>query len=93
MSDQTVGNVLKRHGLPPAPERKKTTAWKELIKSHMDVLAATDFFTTEVWTKGGLVTYYVLFFMHVATRKVHVAGLTPHANAETPRRRREAKPC
>ena len=44
----------------------------------MDVLAATDFFTAEVWTKGGLVTYYVLFFMHVATRRIHVDGITPN---------------
>ena len=81
VSDQTVGNVLERHGLPPAPERKKTTSWKEFIRTHMDVLAATDFFTTEVWTKAGLVTYYVLFFIHVASRRVHIAGLTPYADA------------
>src|SRR5262245_54505985 len=31
ISDQTVGNILKRHGLPPAPERKKTTTWREFI--------------------------------------------------------------
>ena len=82
VSDQTVGNVLKRHGLPPAPARSKETTWKEFIRSHMDVLAATDFFTAEVWTKGGLVTYYVLFFMHLATRKVHVAGFTPYPHEE-----------
>jgi len=57
VSDQTVGNMLKRHGLPPAPERKTTTTWKEFIRTHMDVLVATDFFTAEVWTLGGLVTY------------------------------------
>jgi homeodomain-containing protein len=56
ISDQTVGNILKRHGVPPAPARKKTTTWKEFIRTHMEVLFATDFFTTEVWTKGGLVT-------------------------------------
>ena len=78
VSDQTVGNILKRHGIPPAPEREKKTTWKEFIRSHMEVLAATDFFTAEVWTKSGLVTYYVLFFMQVATRKVHIAGLTPY---------------
>ena len=78
ISDQTVGNMLKRHGIPPAPERKKTTTWKEFIRSHLDVLAATDFFTAEVWTKGGLVTYYVLFFIQVATREVYVAGITPY---------------
>ena len=78
ISDQTVGNILKRHGLLPAPERKKTTTWKEFIRIHMNVLVATDFFTAEVWTKAGLVTYYVLFFIHLASRKVHVAGVTPH---------------
>jgi putative transposase len=80
LSDQTVGNILKRHGLLPAPERKKTTTWHVFISTHMDVLVATDFFTTEVWTKAGLVTYYVLFFIHVASRRVHVAGVTPHPN-------------
>jgi transposase InsO family protein len=80
VSDQTVGNVLKRHGIAPAPERKTTTTWKEFIRTHMDVLVATDFFTTEVWTLGGLVTYYVLFFLHLGSRKVQVAGVTPHPN-------------
>jgi putative transposase len=78
ISDQTVGNILKRHGIPPAPERKTTTTWKEFIRTHMDVLVATDFFTAEVWTTAGLVTYYVLFFIHLASRQVHVAGVTPH---------------
>src|ERR671924_482147 len=80
VSAQTVGNVLKRHGTPPAPERKTTTTWKEFIRTHLDVLVATDFFTAEVWTLGGLVTYYVLFFLHLGSRKVHVAGVTPHPN-------------
>ena len=80
VSAQTVGNILKRHGLPPAPERKTTTTWKEFIRTHMDVLVATDFFTAEVWTLGGLVTYYVLFFLHLDSRKVQVAGITPHPN-------------
>jgi transposase InsO family protein len=80
LSDQTVGNILKRHSLLPAPERKKTTTWKEFIRTHMDVLVATDFFTAEVWTLGALVTYYILFFMHLGSRQVHVAGVTPHPN-------------
>jgi transposase InsO family protein len=78
VSDQTVGNILKRHGIPPAPKRQQMTTWNEFIRSHMDVLVATDFFTAEVWTAAGLVTYYVLFFIHFASRKVHVAGVTPH---------------
>jgi putative transposase len=80
ISDQTVGNILKRHGIAPAPERKTTTTWKEFLRTHMAVLVATDFFTAEVWTLGGLVTYYVLFFIHLGSRKVHIAGMTPHSD-------------
>jgi transposase InsO family protein len=80
ISAQTVGNILKRHGLPPAPERKTTTTWKECIRTHMEVLIATDFFTAEVWTWGGLVPYYVLFFIRLGSREVQVAGVTPHPN-------------
>ena len=76
LSDQTVGNILKQHGLEPAPDRKRQTTWKTFIKSHWDVLGAIDFTTIEVWTMGGLVTYYLLFVMEVATRRVHFAGCT-----------------
>jgi putative transposase len=76
--DQTVGNILKAHGIEPAPERKRQSSWKTFLKSHWDVLGAIDFTTIEVWTKRGLVTYYVLFVMKVASRKVHFAGCTAH---------------
>ena len=56
VSDQTVGHILKRHGIPPAPARKHTTTWKDCSRAHQEVRAATDFFTTEVWTARGLVT-------------------------------------
>ena len=78
ISDQTVGNILKEHGIEPAPQRKHQTTWKTFIKAHWDVLASIDFTTVEVWTKGGLVTYYLLFVMEVATRRVHFAGCTPN---------------
>ena len=77
ISDQTVGNVLQEHGIEPAPDRKRQTTWKTFIKSHWDVLAAIDFTTIEVWTKSGLVTYYLLFVMELATRRVHLAACTP----------------
>jgi putative transposase len=80
ISDQSVGNILRRRGLPPAPKRMTTTTWKEFIRSHMDVLVATDFFTTEVWTLGGLMTFYILFFIELDSRRVHIAGVTPHPN-------------
>src|SRR5260370_26629802 len=78
ISDQTVGNVLQRHGLPPAPERKRTTTWAAFIRTHRALLAGTDFFTAEVLTLRGLVTYYVLFFIHLESRRVGIAGITVH---------------
>ena len=80
ISDQTVGNILKRRGIPAAPNWKKTTTWREFIRSHMDVLWATDFFSAEVWILGGPVTFYVLFFIKLDTREVHIAGMTAHPN-------------
>jgi putative transposase len=77
VSDQTVGNILKEHGIEPAPDRKRQTTWKTFLKSHWDVLAAIDFTTVEVWTKGGLVTFYLLFVMELKTRRVHFAACTP----------------
>lgn len=74
---QTVANILKRHGLVPAPERGKILLWKDFIRSHLEVLAAVDFFTAEVWTAGGLITYYVLVFLRIAPRRVSIAGFTP----------------
>jgi hypothetical protein len=76
LCDQTVGNILKAHGIEPAPERKRQTTWKTFLQSHWDVLGAIDFTTIEVWTTGGLVTFYLLFVMKVATRSVHFAGCT-----------------
>jgi putative transposase len=82
ISDKTVGKILKAHGIEPAPERKRQTTWKQFIQSHWECLGAIDFTTIEVWTKGGLVTYYLLFVMKVATRTVHFAGCTVHPTAE-----------
>src|SRR3954468_4913400 len=58
VSDQTIGNVLKRNGIAPAPKRSQSTTWKDFIAAHMAVLAGTDFFTVEVLPWRGLVTYY-----------------------------------
>jgi hypothetical protein len=78
ISDQTVGNVLRRNGLPPAPERKRTTPWSVFIRTHLALLAGTDFFTAEVLTLRGLVTYSVLFFIHLESCRVDIAGSTVH---------------
>jgi transposase len=80
LSDQTVGNILHRNGISPAPARKRTTTWADFIRVHMAVLAGTDFFSVEVLTLRGLVTYYVLFFIRLESRRVEVAGITQHPN-------------
>ncbi len=55
ISDTTVGNVLKKHGIEPAPDRGKKTTWEKFLKSHWEVMGAADFTTVEVWTRWGLV--------------------------------------
>jgi putative transposase len=79
---KTVGNILRRHGVPPAPERERSMTWAAFIRTHLAVLAGTDFFTVEVLTLRGLVTYYVLFFIHLESRKVDIAGITVHPDEQ-----------
>ena len=80
VSHQTVANILKRHNIAPAPERGKGVSWREFIRSHLEVLAAVDFFTAEVWTASGLTTYYVLTCMRVASRQMCIAGISTSPN-------------
>src|SRR5712692_1108796 len=78
----TVRNIIPRSHLEPAPQRRKAgMSWAQFLTMHWEVLAATDFFTVEVATWHGLVTYYVLVVMELATRRVQVAGITPHPTA------------
>jgi len=72
----TVSNVLKANGLEPAPERGRHTRWSTFLKAHWKIFAASDFFSVEVWTHRGLMTYYVLFVISIADRVVHIAGMT-----------------
>ncbi len=73
----TVSNILRRHGLDPAPERGRHTPWRTLLGAHWTTIAAIDFTTVEVWCRHGLVTFYVLFVLELSTRRVHCAGVTP----------------
>lgn len=72
----TVAKVLQENGIKPAPDRR--SSWKVFLKAHWGQVAGMDFFTTEVWTARGLVTYYVLFVIDLKTRRVHFAAMTPH---------------
>ncbi len=80
LSNQTVGNILQRHDIPPASERKRKTTWTDFIRAHMSLLAGTDLFTVEILTLRGLVTYYMLLFIYLENRRVEVAGITPYPN-------------
>lgn len=80
ISDQTVGNILQRHGFGASPEQRRHTTWASFIRQHQDVLWATDFFTTEIWTCWGLTTYYVLFFIQVRSRQIVLGGITENPN-------------
>ena len=73
----TVAQMLKSAGLEPAPDRLSRTTWKEFLRTHWEVLAATDFFTVELWTVVGLVRYHVWFVIRLATREVKIAGIVP----------------
>jgi len=72
----TIRRILKAAGLPPVPLRP--TSWQTFLKAHWGVIAAADVFTTEVWTWRGLVTYYTVFVIDIASRRVHVLGSRPH---------------
>src|SRR5687768_9899700 len=76
VSRTTVANVLREHGLEPAPTRSRGTSWSGFLKAQWSGMTAIDFTTVEVWTAGGLVTHYVCFVMELAIRKVICAGIT-----------------
>ena len=79
----TIARILKVAGLPPVPQRP--TSWQTFLKAHCGAIAGADFFTTEVttevWTWQGLVTYYTVFVMDLASRRAEILGSTPYPEA------------
>ena len=75
----TIAKTLKEHGVDPSPQRG--LSWRTFLRAHADTIAGADFFTTEVWTRRGLVTHYVLFVIRHGTRAVHLAGITTNPDA------------
>jgi putative transposase len=80
-SKTTIAKILKKHGVSPVPDRKEDYTWSQFIKAHLEVILACDFFTKEVWTCKGLVTYYIFVFIHLGTRKLYIQGITPYPSA------------
>jgi putative transposase len=77
ISATTVRTWLRAAGLGPAGTRRGLT-WREFIRAHRHSLLAVDFFTVEtIW----LQRVYVLFFIELGSRRVHLAGCTPNPSA------------
>jgi putative transposase len=76
-----VVNILKEEGLDPSPERRKGT-WAEFVRRHAATLWVSDFVGVKTWTRKGAVDLYLLFFLHVESRRVFVGGITAHPDAE-----------
>jgi putative transposase len=79
----TIAQILKDNGIEPAPQRSRRTPWSTFLKAHWECKAATDFFTVEVCTLRGLVTFYVLFFIDISSRAVNIAGVTAHPDCKS----------
>jgi len=74
----TIARILKTHGVSPVPARP--TSWQTFLRAHWGAIAGADFFTTEVWTWRGLVPYYTVFAIDLASRRVQILASTPHPN-------------
>jgi putative transposase len=81
VSRGTIATILREHGLYSAPERLKKTTWAEFLKTHWDMISATDFFTVDVWTGRGLTRFAVLFVIEFSTRRVEIAGIASEPEA------------
>jgi putative transposase len=76
VSATAIRTTLRRHRLDPAP-RRTTTTWRAFLRQQATAIVAYDFFTVETVSLRRL---YVLFFIELETRRVHLAGVTAHPN-------------
>jgi putative transposase len=80
IGETTVKNILVENGYDPEPDLTRKTTWKEFLSRHWNVLAACDLFSVELFIKGKLVRYMVLFAIELATRKVEILGIDAQPN-------------
>lgn len=78
----TVWRIMEDHGLNPDPEVRRTGDWNTFIRSHLSVLAATDFFSVELLTPKGLVRCMVLFIIDIGSRRVQIAGINTEPDGQ-----------
>jgi transposase InsO family protein len=78
VSATVIRTTLRRHGLDPAPRRAATT-WRASLRQQAAGIVACDFFTVDtVWLRR----LYVLFFIELDTRRVHLAGVTANPDGQ-----------
>src|SRR6266568_4305369 len=76
LSPSTVWNILRRHGIDPAPQRARLS-WREFLRQQAAGIVECDFFTVDtLWLRR----FYVFFFIELERRRVHIAGITAHPN-------------
>ena len=80
----TIARVLAHHGVEPAPRRGKAMSWKAFLAAHWGAIAAADFLSVEVLTRGGLVRNLVLFVIDLKTRRVQIAGVSSQPDGPIP---------
>jgi putative transposase len=82
LSDRSVGNILREHHVPTAPERqRRSRQWKAFLAAHWRGFAAIDGFSVPVVTLAGFRFTTVLVVIHLATRRIHIAGVTQHPDS------------
>jgi hypothetical protein len=80
----TTANILKQHGIEPAPERQKRTTWQEFLKIHWDVHAAMDFSTVDLWTATSVPPSAILFLIDLAACRLEIVGIGSGPEASRP---------
>jgi putative transposase len=79
VSDTTILNVLQRHNISPQPERERSSSWQTFLNHYKDHILACDFVTIETLR---LQTIYVLFFIEIGSRRLHITGFTSNPNGQ-----------
>jgi putative transposase len=77
VSATAIRTTLRRHRVDPTP-RPTATTWRAFVRQQAAGIVACDFFTVDtVWLRR----LYILFFIELGTRRVHLAGVTANPNA------------